>query len=441
MIFSRPNIGTFLTSLAIQGCGLVTGILSARILGPAGRGELATVLLWPVILSNLGLLGCNWSLARAVAFEPNFEPQREADQVCSAIVLGLAAALIFCACGYFLLPRVLPADRTHLLPLARLCLFLIPLDIFNQTLLAIEHGRMRWRRFNLVRVSYFLFYLTLVLLIWSGRLKEVRWFVWAFLASQLLAVLVRLRVQRRSFANGRPSLVQCRRLLFSGLPFLGATAGNLLTLQIDTILVVSLMNAEAAGIYVVASAFSNAQFSLGDALGITSFAALSNEKEIGKQKKILTETFRQSALLSASVAVLLSCLIPFLVLLFFGNGFALAIRPAVILSLAAVLTASGNILNQGLRGAGRTGAGLTSQLLGTGVLVVTATFLLRRFGLIGMAWAVALSAGLQVIVLVAFAANWLNISPASFWPFGPRSVKTFCQQVVGLRMRILRSPA
>ena len=437
MIFSRANTATFLTSLAIQGCGLVTGILSARILGPQGRGELATVLLWPVILSNLGLLGCNWSLARAVACDP----LGESDKVCSAAVLGLVTSSLFSAFGYFLLPRVLPHDRMHLLSLARVCLFLIPLDVFNQILLAIEHGRMRWRRFNVVRVSYFLFYLSLVLLIWSGHLAELRWFVWAFLASQLLAVLVRLRVQRKIFAHGNPHLSECRRLLFSGFPFLGATAGNLLTLQIDTILVVSLMSAEAAGIYVVASAFSNAQFSIGDALGITSFAALSNEKEIAAQEKILTETFRQSTLLSAGLALLLSCLIPFLVLLFFGNGFKQAVRPAVVLSLAAALTASGNILNQGLRGAGRPYAGLTSQLVGSGVLLLAAAMLLKPFGLMGMAWAVGLSACVQVLMLVAFAANWLNISLASFWPFGPSSVKAFYQQIASLRMRLLRSPA
>jgi len=205
--------------------------------------------------------------------------------------------------------------------------------------------------------------------------------------------------------------------------------------------VVSLMSAEAAGIYVVASAFSNAQFSIGDALGITSFAALSNEKEIAAQEKILTETFRQSTLLSAGLALLLSCLIPFLVLLFFGNGFKQAVRPAVVLSLAAALTASGNILNQGLRGAGRPYAGLTSQLVGSGVLLLAAAMLLKPFGLMGMAWAVGLSACVQVLMLVAFAANWLNISLASFWPFGPSSVKAFYQQIASLRMRLLRSPA
>jgi O-antigen/teichoic acid export membrane protein len=437
MIFSRANIGTFFTSLVIQACGVTTGILTARILGPSARGELATVMLWPIILSNLGLMGCNWALARGVAENPRTEP----DQVCSAIAVGFAASFAYSILGYFLIPLVLPADRASLLPLARLCLLLIPLDIFNQILLAIEHGRMRWRRFNFVRGSFYLFYLIMIFLIWSARQAQARRFVWAFLASQLLAVLLRFWIQKKSFASGHPSLTDCRRLLRSGLPYWGATAGNLFTLQIDTVLVVSLMSAEAAGIYAVASAFGNAQFSLGDALGITSFGVLSNEKNIGSQKNILTETFRQSTLLSAGLALLLLCLIPFIVRPFFGSAFSQATRPAIILALAASLTASGNILNQGLRGAGRPYAGLASQLLGTAVLVLAAAFFLKPFGLVGMAWAVTLGGGTQIIVLVACAANWLRISPLSFWPFGPKNIKVFCQQVAMLRPRFLRSPA
>jgi O-antigen/teichoic acid export membrane protein len=437
MIFSKANLANFSTSLAIQACGVVTGILTARILGPTARGELATVLLWPVILSNLGLLGCNWALARGVAENPRCEP----DQVCSAVAVGLGSAFACTLLGFFLIPLLLPADRANLLPLARLCLLLIPLDISNQILLAIEHGRMRWRRFNFARGSFYFFYLILIFVIWSGHQAQVRRFVLAFLASQLLAVLVRFRVQRKSFANGRVSLRGCSRLLRSGLPYWGATAGNLFALQIDTALVVSLMSAQAAGIYAVASAFGNAQFSLGDAVGITSFAVLSNEKNIARQKKILTETFRQSMLVSAGLALLMSCVIPLIVTPLFGGAYSQAVRPAVILSLAASLTASGNILNQGLRGAGRPYGGFASQLMGTAALVFSAALLLKPFGLQGMACAVAIGACAQLLLLVASAARWLRISPLDFWPFGMSNMRIFFRQIAELRPRILRSPA
>ena len=437
MIFSRANMGTFFTSVAIQGCGVVTGVVTARLLGPASRGELATVLLWPIILTNLGLMGCNWALARQVAGDA----ANESNHVCNAAVVGLAASSLYFILGYMLLPYVLPKDRIYLLSLTRFCLLLIPLDIFSQILLGIEHGRMRWQRYNFVRASFFIFYSIFVCLIWASRKGEVRWFVWAFLVSHLLAVLLRLGIQRKSFARGKVHLAECLHLLRSGLPYFWATATNLFSSQLDKILVVSLLDAQAAGIYAVALTFGNAQSSLGEALGITSFAITSNEKSSDSRKTFLTETFRHSALVSVGLGLLLSCMIPFLIKLLFGSDFSQAIRPAMILSIAAALTTSSDILNEGLRGAGRPYAGLVSQLLGTAVLALAALLLLRKFGLMGMAWAVLLGACAQVGVLVAAAANWLQVSPSRFWPFGIEDIRAVCRQMTALRLRYSRSPA
>jgi O-antigen/teichoic acid export membrane protein len=435
MIFSRANLGTFSTSLAIQACGAATGIMTARLLGPMARGELATVILWPVILSNLGLMGCNCVLTRAVASEP----ERESDWAATGAAVGFGTALVFLVAGYFLLPLLLPSQRGYLLPFARLCLLLIPLDIFNQVLLAVDHGRMRWRRYNLLRLSFVLFYLALIAGIGITRKAQIQWFVAAFLASHLLTVLVRLWVQRRSLATGKILVKDGRYLLHAGVPYLGATVSNLVSLQLDTILVVSLLNTEAAGIYAVASAFANGPSSLSEALGITSFAILSNEKNAGSQQKIITETFRQSALISCGVGVGLCWLIPFLVVPLFGIAFSSAIHPAVVLALAASLMVSANILNQGLRGAGRPHAGLVSQLIGTAVLGLGALLLLRRFGLTGMAFAVLVGACSQLLVLIAAAAKWLKISSFAFWPFGVGNVRLFFQQIAALRLRVSRS--
>jgi O-antigen/teichoic acid export membrane protein len=437
VIFSRANFGTLSTSLAIQACGVCTGIVTARLLGPVARGELATVILWPTVLSNLGLMGCNWALAREVARDP----ARECDWAAGGIAVGLGTALLYFVAGYLLMPWMLSRDKAYLLPVARLCLLLIPLDIFNQVLLSVEHGRMRWRRYNLLRLSFFLFYLTLVLLIGVTRRAQVRLFVLAFLTSHLLTVGVRFWVQGKSLASGRFQLNEFRHLLRAGLPYFGATASNLISLQLDKILVVSLLSTDAAGIYAVAATFASGQFSLGDALGITSFALISNEKDSQSQEKIITETFRQSALVSFGGAVVLAGLIPFVVKPLFGFEFLRAIWPGVVLALASSLTTSANILNQGLRGAGRPHAGLLSQLVSTAVMGVAALLLLRRFGLMGMACAVLLSASTQVLVLVGAAANWLQVSPLQFWPFGVGNVRLFFQQLADVRLRYLRSPA
>jgi O-antigen/teichoic acid export membrane protein len=437
MIFSKANFGTLSTSVAIQACGALTGILTARLLGPVARGELATVILWPTVLSNLGLMGCNWVLAREVAQNPDGEP----DWVHVGVAVGMVTAGLYLVAGYFLVPLLLPSTRSYLIPIARLCLLLIPLDIFNQVLLAVEHGRMRWRRYNLLRLSYFLFYGLLIACIGVTHQIQVRWFVSAFLVSHMLAALLRLWIQRNLLTRSKLRIDRCGHLLRAGAPFFGATVSNLIWQQLDTILVVSLLNTEAAGIYAVAAAFANGQSSLGDALGITSFASLSNERNSGSWEKMITGTFRQSALVLCGVGLVLSCLIPFLVVPLFGFEFSRAVWPAVVLALASSAAALANVLNQGLRGAGRPHAGLVSQTVGIGVMAVAAFFFLRRFGLMGMAFGVLISTGSQLLMLVSMGAKWLKVSPLDFWPFRAGNVRLFWRQLTGLRLRYSRSSA
>jgi O-antigen/teichoic acid export membrane protein len=393
--------------------------------------------LWPTILSNLGLMGCNWVLAREVAVDR----ARENDWTISGFCLGLAMATVFFLVGYALTPLLLPSDRSYLLADARLCLWLIPLDISNQILLAVEHGRMRWGRFNLLRLSFFLFYLTFILLIGLTRRVQVRWFIWGFLASHLLAVLVRLWLQRRALSSGKVQPDRCRRLVRAGVPYWGATISNLIAVQLDTILVVGLLSTQAAGIYAVAGTFAGGQSSLTDALGLTTFAVSSNEPDSTSRGRIIAETFRQSALLFSGIGFLLIGLIPFLVKPLFGAAYYPAIWPAVILAAAASWTGSANILNQGLRGAGRPHAGLVSQLIGAAVMAITVLLFLRRFGLPGVACAVLLSACVQSLVLIFAASNWLQISPFGFWPFRVRNVRLFWQQLAAVRLRFSRSLA
>jgi hypothetical protein len=82
-----------------------------------------------------------------------------------------------------------------------------------------------------------------------------------------------------------------------------------------------------------------------------------------------------------------------------------------------------------------------SQLAGTGVMGLAAFLLLRPYGLMGMAFAVLLSAGSQLLALIAAAAKWFKISPLEFWPFGTRNLRLFLQQIAALRMRAYRSAA
>ena len=88
---------TFFTNLAINGCLLISGVLTARILQPFGRGELATIILWSQVLASLGLFGSNWALARVAAGSR----EKEADLNSTALVLGIFLSILTMGIGFF----------------------------------------------------------------------------------------------------------------------------------------------------------------------------------------------------------------------------------------------------------------------------------------------------------------------------------------------------
>src|ERR1700736_1296666 len=61
----RAYAQTVRATAAIRCMGVVSGVLAARLLGPAGRGELAVIIFLPMLLLQLGEL----ELPRSLAYE------------------------------------------------------------------------------------------------------------------------------------------------------------------------------------------------------------------------------------------------------------------------------------------------------------------------------------------------------------------------------------
>jgi O-antigen/teichoic acid export membrane protein len=420
---------TFLTNLAIMACNVITGILTARLLQPEGRGELASVILWPAIFAGLGIMGTNWALTREVAAHP----EKEADLARTVVVLGLLQAGLITTLGYFLIPYLLPGDKQHLTGLTRLYLgCFLPLNFIGLNLIGLEHGRLRWRRYNLARASIVLPYLAFLLWFWWARINQVSWFVLALLVSNLFTVICCLFMQGPGIFKGKVRLADVLSLLKQGFPFFLASVSGVLASQMDKALVVSLLPTEAVGYYAVAFTFALAHAPLGGALGVTSFAALANEPDPCRQGNYLAKVFRQATWLYVGAGCAVALLAPLLIVPLFGPGFAPAALPAAILALSTSLAALGNILNDGLRGRGNTYPGIGSQFLSAGVVALAAWFWVPWLGLQGMAWASVLGSLGQLWVLVGAVIVLFPLRLTHLWGLRLRELKVLSSRIGSL---------
>lgn len=434
MIYFRKFgiLQTFLTNVAIQACNVATGIITARLLLPAGRGELAAVILWPSILAGIGIMGLHFSLVREVAAHP----EEEADLSRAALGLSLLLAFVAMALGYLLLPRLLPADKQHLLGLSRLYLLWLPLNFLTLTLLALHHGRLRWSPYNLIRLSVVVSYLGFLALIWLLDVRRVSWFVLAFLASNVVTTALTVALGRQHLWKGRWRISLAWRVWRQGLPFFLAGVTFICLTQVDKTLLVSLLSTEMVGYYVAAFTFASAHSSLGYALEITSFAALANEPDKEAQGRYLLQTFRQASLLYATAGMAVALLAPLAIVPIFGAEFRPATGPARILAVGTSLLALGNILSEGLKGRGLVLPGIGGQCLGAALIALAGLLLVPRWGISGLALAFVIGAAGQLTLLIAATSYVFGLKVRGFFGLRMTEVKLLCGRV---RTRILPS--
>src|SRR5690554_5326504 len=71
----NETVKTMVFSMAIIMINMVTGMITARMLGPEGRGVLASVMVWPQFLSFATTFG----LSSALLFHVKKTPEEEGD--------------------------------------------------------------------------------------------------------------------------------------------------------------------------------------------------------------------------------------------------------------------------------------------------------------------------------------------------------------------------
>src|SRR5262249_41475816 len=76
---------TATTNIFLSILGLMTGVLSARLLGAAGRGELGAIQTWPNVLATIAILG----LPDALVYYCARRPEDSGVYLTSAVSLAL----------------------------------------------------------------------------------------------------------------------------------------------------------------------------------------------------------------------------------------------------------------------------------------------------------------------------------------------------------------
>ena len=414
----RAYAQTFAATAAIRCLGAVSGILAARLLGPAGRGELAVIICLPMLLISVGELELPRSLAREVSQQSEVSPEVVASGFWLAVVLGCVQSAILAAA----LPIYLPADKLHLLFASQWFMVYLPAAYITFALTGIDQGRGHFGRFSFFLTLPTALYVAAILIAWGARRISPTTFAVGVVAGAVLTAAVRIALDWNVLRRTMPDWTTIRRLLKRGFNYYLPAIASFLLARSDMLLIVRLVPTDAIGLYAVAQAISMGQIGAIAPFTQVGFAAVAGHAEPEEALKTLARHFRLAVLAALVVGLAAAVATPWGIRLFFGSRFSGATTTTFLLIAATALWGMAQVLDQGLRAASHSRPGIFSNLLGAALLFAVGIPACRHFGINGMAASLVIAQFVNLTILIGYCVTCLKIPMRLFWVFDSASL-------------------
>jgi antigen flippase len=335
-------VQTGVATVLVLAINVVTGIVSARLLGAQGRGELSALLLCPQFLSFLFTLG----LPASTIVKIRDSPGSASGIMGTALLLSALAGLLAAATGVAVVPLLMKQYPAHLVGVAQGLVVLTTLGVTSTVLMAALQVADRFTAYN--RLRFWQSALILASLCGLGVLHAftpvsgalgyvlptLPFFVWT-----LWWVLREFKPRLSDWRK------HVRTLLSYGWRVHIMDIGNALFCQLDKIILVTLLTPAVFGTYVVVFNLSRLVTTFANS-AVPVLLPRTAGKTAAEVLLLTSRAFRATAVLTAA-AVLAFFLVGGIGLRWvYGVQFAAGYPILVILAVEAALSGSATVLQQ-----------------------------------------------------------------------------------------------
>lgn len=403
--------GTAVASAVIMGCGLVTGVIAARVLGPSGRGELTALIVWASTLLYAGTLG----IPEAVAYHAADRAQRA-----RVWATGQAMALVFGVfvsfAGWWIVPIFFGAGAE--LPVSirwYLAWFAIP-ALGSLCATAWLQGAGYLGRFNISRATVHVVQaLGAVLLLVSGG-HSVRQFAIVMLVGVAICWFVAGTLGPvRAVLAASPSPTLARRMLHYGSRVQFGSWASAANVRLDQLLLSVFAIPHSLGVYVVAVSYANLLLTVPSAASFVMLSDVLRQHREGTARKCIEEWYRRLLWITVLATTVVSVPAAFIVPRVFGADFEAAVPLLILLVPATAVLGMNEILMTAFRGTGRPEVGSVAQVIGLVVTVAALAALMPRYGVYGAATASLLAYGSSHLYMLRQAFVIFGTDVRSLW--------------------------
>ena len=398
--FVRDTMQVFGGQVAMTVIGVVTGVITARWLGPTDRGLFQLLTLAPVFLANfvkLGIPQANVYYMRRQNADPG---DVATNSIWLALVLGLLLMTVCWIERDWVSQHILKGAPPYLLMPV---LAVTPFVLMQAYFLGIAQAQERVREYNIQQIAPNVFSLVGMLvslvLLHQGLIGAVLVQLGIVLFVSLWLVV---RVHRHAPIHGRPKVALMKDMLSFGSKSYLQTLAATLHLRIDQYMIAYFLSPEQVGYYAIAVNLTNLLMRIPDATGTVLFPRLAGASEVDAHRAT-SRVCRHTLFLTVAGALVFLVGGPIGIPILYGRAFAPAVTALVILLPGVVMLSLYLILTRNFTSRGKQEINVIAAALGLTLNVGTNWLLIPRFGIGGAAFSSFVSYGTAAtILLVAF---------------------------------------
>ena len=358
---------------------ILTGIITARILGPKGKGELISAIYWPQMFAWIFNLSIGYSNTYFVARDK----EKLKDVISNSIFLGIILGIIAIIIGYFAIPSLIKDKSLH--TMVRFGLLAIPFFIVGDYLTWVFNGLERYTFFNLMRLVYPCVYLILLLIFIKTLTVKIAFFsaIGCSFISTIIPMFILLRNTHFSFKINVHLLIESLKLGIKSHIGHFAVLGNK---RADQAILIAMVSPSLIAFYAMAVNITELLLQVSNAIALTIIPSTAS-LNIKETKVLILKRIKLATLSLLVGGIILYFIAKYLILLLYGKAFLPALLPAKILIPGTIFLGLSAILEGGLKGKMRPLLASTSQITALALNIILLAVLIPFMNIVGAALA------------------------------------------------------
>jgi len=392
-------------------CTVVTSLIGARALGPAGRGDLLVIAMWPLVIAMLAELG----LPNAHRYWMAKEPERCSRLFSNAVIYTVIVGAISIALADVIVPHLVGERSAQVKTLLRIYQVNIPAALFLKLMRGLLEGTRRFGWAGMARLLSFIVQGFGFAILWSSGSLTVSSATYILICAQTAsALLATFAVWRQLRPRWEPSWTEFKNSMHYGLRDYPGCVADFTTLRLDQLMLGGMASSAAIGLYVVAVRLSEVTTYVSDALADALMPEVARSRVGEQAESLLSRTLRLTVYTNLLVLIPLWVSAPLILRVLFGASFVPATGAFRWLLIAAAVWSAGAIVISGLQGFGYPGLSTIARFLSAAVTAPALLILIPRMGIKGAA--IASLIGYSVMLFAALV-GLIQRRQLGFWRY------------------------